>query len=66
MSNVVNLRQFRKQKARSEKEAAAENNRKQHAVSSKLRKQAQKQNKTEADRLSGKSIRPEQKPDVPE
>lgn len=56
MTDIVNLRQFKKRKARAEKEAEADNNRKHHGVSSKLRKQAKAQNRIEADRLAGKTI----------
>lgn len=57
MVDPVNLRQFRKRKAREEKAQQAEANRKLHGISSKLRKQVKQQNEAAIARLDGKRLK---------
>lgn len=54
MNGVVNLRQFRKRKSRDEEAAKAEENRKIHGMSSKLKKQAKAANAKASKKLDGK------------
>ena len=56
MVEPVNLRQFRKRKLRAEKEARAEENRKFHGISSKLKKQAKIRNASDESRHDGKRL----------
>ena len=58
MVEPVNLRQFRKRKQREEKADQAEQNRKIHGISSKLKKQAKVQNKHKTASLDGKHLDP--------
>jgi hypothetical protein len=56
MGDVVNLRQFRKRKARDDKEIKAEKNRQAHGISTKLRKRKQLENEIEQRKLDGKNL----------
>lgn len=56
MVEPVNLRQFRKRKQREEEQKKAEANRELHGVSSKLRKQAKKQNLVTIKKINGKRL----------
>ncbi|MEM7290530.1 MAG: DUF4169 family protein [Pseudomonadota bacterium] len=59
MSDVVNLRQFRKRKNRAEKEEAAAANRKQHGISKVELKRSAAKRDVEKRKLDGKRLTPE-------
>lgn len=56
MGEVINLNQFKKQKARSEKQKNAENNRILFGTPKSLKEQAKKQNKLEDNLLERKRL----------
>ncbi len=57
MADVVNLRQFRKAKARTEKRKRAEDNRAKHGLTKAQRQLAEKQNTLDRTRLDGKNTK---------
>lgn len=58
MNNTINLRQFRKRKKQAEKSRLAEENRKLHGLSSKLKRSVKEANAADAQILDGKRREP--------
>lgn len=56
MVEPINLRQFRKRKMRSEKEKAAEENRKKFGISTKLKKNSKANQKLQDTKLDGSKL----------